>query len=356
MAQPFHLDRQPDFERLRKVLMCEGEPDRVPFIELGVHPIFKGLMIERPCVTVADEIEFAQRAGYDYIKLQPAIDMNPAKIMPASGPQVFELEEGAGQRRWADEHTGVITKWQEFERYVWPRPKDVSYARFEEACRLLPENMGVIGQYGDIFTLVWELMGFERFAEALFEEPDLVEALFEKVGSIIYNLFENMADFPCVKALWFTDDIAYAGGLMVSPDVLRKYLFPWMARIGELCRRRSIPFLYHSDGVLYEVLDDLIALGVNGLHPIEPKSMDLSELKQRVGGRLALLGHIEVDTLARGTPEEVERLVRTALLKGAPGGGYAIGSSNSLPEYCKWENYLTMLQAADRWGRYPLTL
>ncbi len=355
MERPI-INRKPDFERLRKVLFCQGEPDVVPFIELGVHPIFKAKMIGRPCKTVADEIEFAQIAGYDFIKLQPIIDMNPGRIFPEGGPKIFEVAEGAGERRWADEHAGVITNWAEFERYVWPKPEDVDYSRFEDAEKLLPSEMGVIGQYGDIFTLVWELMGFENFAVALYEEPDLVAALFDKVGSIITNLFETMADFSCVKALWFTDDIAYAGGLMIGPEFYRQYLFPWMRRIGDLCRQRGIPYLYHSDGILYDVLDELMELGVNALHPIEPKSMDIVEVKQRGQGRLAVLGHIEVDTLARGTPEEVEELVKQAIKRAAPGGGYAIGSSNSLPEYCKWENYLTMLQAADRWGRYPISL
>lgn len=349
-------EREPNFARLRQVLFCQGEPDKVPFIELGIHPIFKSRLLGRPCTTVADEIEFAKTAGYDYIKLQPGIDMNPGKIFPNGGPQTFELGEGTGQRRWADEHTGVITNWQEFERYVWPKPEDVDYSRFEEAERILPQEMGVIGQYGDIFTLVWELMGFENFAIALYEEPDLVAALFEKVGSIIFNLFENMSTFERVQALWFTDDIAYAGGLMIAPEFYRQYLFPWMRRIGDLCKKRGIPYLYHSDGVLYDVLDELIDLGVNALHPIEPKSMDIVEVKRRGQGRLAVLGHIEVDTLARGTPEDVENLVKDAVRRAAPGGGYAVGSSNSLPEYCRWENYLTMLRAADRWGRYPIAV
>jgi uroporphyrinogen decarboxylase len=350
------LNRRPDFNRLRQVLFCAGEPDLVPFIELGVHPLFKARMIGRPCTSVADEIEFARTAGYDFIKLQPIIDMNPGRIFPPAGPQTFEVAEGTGERRWADEHAGVITNWDEFERYVWPRPQDVDYSGFEEAEKILPDEMGVIGQYGDIFTLVWEFMGFENFAIALYEEPDLVAALFDKVGSIITSLFETMATFRCVKALWFTDDIAYAGGLLIAPQFYRRYLFPWMRRIGDLCRQRDIPYLYHSDGVLYDVLDELIGLGVNGLHPIEPKSMDIVEVKRRGGGRLAVLGHIEVDTLARGTPADIERLVRDAIVRAAPGGGYALGSSNSLPEYCRWENYIAMLQAADRWGRYPISV
>jgi uroporphyrinogen decarboxylase len=350
------LNRKADFTRLRKALLSQGEPDCVPFIELGVHPVWKAKMIGRPCTAVADEIEFARLAGYDFIKLQPGIDMNPSKILPAGGAQTTALTTGDGTRRWADEHSGVINSMEDFERYVWPKPEEITYTRFEDAERLLPPEMGVIGQYGDIYTLVWEQMGFENFAMAIYEDPDLVTALFDKVGGIVHNLYENMVTFPRVQAMWLSDDLAYTGGLMVAPDVFREYLFPWVRKIGDLCESRNIPFLYHSDGVLWDVLDDLIDCGVTALHPIEPKSMDLAEVKERAGGKLAVLGHIEVDTLARGTPEQIEELVKDALRRGAPGGGYAIGSSNSVPEYAKYENYIAMLEAADRWGNYPINL
>ncbi|MEI7634611.1 MAG: uroporphyrinogen decarboxylase family protein [bacterium] len=351
-----HIERHPDFSRLRKALMCQGEADRVPFIELGVHRMFKEQIIGHSCLTVPDEIEFAQRAGYDYIKIQPVIDMNPGKIYPAGGPQTFTLGVDTGERRWADEHGGAINSWEDFERYVWARPEDVNYSRLEEAARILPPDIGLIGQYGDIFTFVWTLMGFENFSLAIYEQPDLIDALFERVGGIICNLFENMASMERMDAMWFSDDLAYTGGLMISPNLFRKHLFPWVKKIGDFCRRRGIPFLYHSDGKLWEVIDDLIVCGVTALHPIEPKAMDIAEVKRRYAGRLAVLGNVEVDLLSRGSTEDVEAQVRAILRRAAPGGGFALGSSNSVPEYVKPENYAAMLNAGDRWGIYPIEM
>ncbi len=126
------VTRKPDFTRLRKALLCEGEPDRVPNIELGVHDVFKGLIIGRSCSSVEDEVDYARIAGYDYIKIQPGINMNPGGILPAGGARVAATEEG-GMRRWADEHDGIFRSLDDVERYVWPKPQDVSYARLEEA-------------------------------------------------------------------------------------------------------------------------------------------------------------------------------------------------------------------------------
>lgn len=348
------ISRKPDFSRLRNALLCQGEPDCVPNIELGVHPSFKARIIGRPMSGVADEIEFARTAGYDYIKLQPGIDMNPGKIFPSGGSQQLRVTEEGGQRRWADEHEGIFKTFEDFEKYVWPKPEDVDYSRLEEANRTLPDEMGLIGQYGDIFTFVWGSMGFENFCLALYEDPELVEALFNKVGGIICNLFENMSSLSRIGAMWYSDDLAYTGGLMVSPRFYRQFLFPWVRKIGDLCKKRNIPFLYHSDGVLWDVIDDLIGCGVTSLHPIEPKAMEIAEVKERVRGKLALLGNIDVDLLSRGTPEEIEAEVKDRLQRVAPGGGYALGSSNSVPEYCSFENYVKMLETCDRCGGYPI--
>lgn len=350
------LQRKPDFSRLRKALLREGEPDCVPFCELGVAPVIKGRLLGRPCKSVADEIQFARMAGYDFVKLQPGINMNPANILSKGGPRTSQLTDDGPTRKWASEHDGVIATMEDFERYVWPSPGDVDYSRLEEACRILPDDMAVIGQYGDIYTLIWESMGFETFAMALYEDPDLIQALFDKVGGIVYNLFENMATMERVGALWYSDDLAYTGGLMVDPSCFREYLFPWVKKMGDLCKKRNIPFLYHSDGVLWDVMDDLIACGVTSLHPIEPKSMDVAEVKERAAGKLAVVGSIEVDTLCRGSKEDIEALVKDRMRRAAPGGGFALGSSNSVPEYANIDNYIAMLQAGDRWGRYPIAV
>jgi uroporphyrinogen-III decarboxylase len=83
--------------------------------------------------------------------------------------------------------------------------------------------------------------------------------------------------------------------------------------------------------------------------------MDLAELKRRYGRRVCLCGHIDVDTLSRGTPGQVEQLVKEAIRTAGPGGGYIAGSSNSVAYYCRPENVRAMQQAVMRYGRYPIS-
>ncbi len=109
-------------------------------------------------------------------------------------------------------------------------------------------------------------------------------------------------------AVWYGDDLAYTEGLMVSPKVLRKYFFPWIEELAAMAHAAGMPFIMHTDGNVQAVLDDLIALGLNALHPIEPKAMDLYELKRRYGQKLAFFGNIDLGytlVAGEGTPQAI---------------------------------------------------
>ncbi len=321
----------------------------VPMCELGVHPIVKERLLGRPLHTLKDEVDFWNQAGYDYVKLQPGADFNPARI--GVSEQKILKEDGSLGYNWAAEGAGVIINEQELERYVFPSPDDFDYSRFEQVQALLPDGMGVIGQYGDIFTMTWEMMGFESFSFALFENPELIRELNRRLGDLVVSMFEYFAQCDAVDVLWYSDDIAFSSGLLMSPDVLREYFFPWLKKIGDLAKKSGKPLIYHTDGVLWEVMDDIIACGVDALHPIEPKAMALAEVKQKYGDRLCLIGHVDVDLLARGTPEQVREKVRQNIETAGYNGGYMVGSGNSIPDYVKFENYMAMLQAAKEFGR-----
>jgi uroporphyrinogen decarboxylase len=341
------LPPRPNIAEFLKVLRREPA-SYVPNAELGVHPVIKERYIGRPILSVADEVEFWWKAGYDYVKLQPAVSFDPAGV--AEHRNLMPNVDGTVVRKWASEKDGVILCHADLESYRFPKTSEIGYERFSQARQHLPPGMGIVGQYGDIFTMTWEMMGFEAFSMAVYEEPDLVNELNERLGGIVVAMFDKMASDPAVDALWYSDDIAYATGLMVSPATLRRWFFPWLKQIGDLARAAGKPLIYHTDGVLYDVMDEIIACGVDALHPIEPKAMDLAEVKTRYGNRLCLIGHVDVDMLARGTEEEVREQVRKNIAAAWNGTGYCAGSGNSIPEYVKYENYLAMLDEVGKVG------
>jgi uroporphyrinogen decarboxylase len=192
---------------------------------------------------------------------------------------------------------------------------------------------------------------------ALVDDPDLVAAVFEKVGRFQYRVFENMLQFDCVGLLWHADDIAFSTQLMVNPGILRKHVFPWYKEMNRATHHTGRLAVYHSDGALQEVLEDIVACGFDGLNPIEPKAMDIKETKRQYGSRISILGNIDlIYTLTRGTPEEVRAEVRQRLHDLAPGGGYAVASANSIPEYVPFANFNAMREAVFEYGRYPISV
>ena len=336
---------RPDLDQLITTLR-RGKGTHVPNVELGIHPVIKERFLGRPVVTLADDVEFWQKAGYDYIKLQPTVDFNPGRV--GADQNLMASADGTVVRKWASEGAGVIQSMDDLERYVFPRREEIGYERFDAVRALLPAGMGVCGQYGDIFTMTWEMMGFENFSMAVYEQPELVGELNNRVGEIVVGMFERMTAHPAVDILWYSDDIAYASGLMVSPALLRKYFFPWLKAIGDLARAVGKPFIYHTDGVLWDVMEDIIACGVDALHPIEPKAMAIAGVKRRYGDRLCLIGHVDVDLLSRGTTDEVREQVRRNIREAGFDGGYCAGSGNSIPEYVTFDNYVAMLDEVRR--------
>ena len=102
-------------------------------------------------------------------------------------------------------------------------------------------------------------------------------------------------------------------------------------------------------------MNDIIGCGFDGLNPLEPPTMDINLVKKEYGSRISLLGNIDLGyTLTRGTPAEVREEVRQRIHDLAPGGGFALASSNSVPEYVPYANYTAMREATFEFGRYPI--
>jgi len=361
----------PDFDNLRVALLNKGEPKRVPLFEGSVHEDLKSKFLGKPMAGLETEVAFWMQAGYDYVPLtiglRQVIRGEISGVMGAKDVQTTILKPAEARynpfsketsvRMWAEEGTGIITSQKDFDEYPWPEPEDFNYSPLNDVSRYLPEGAQVIVNVGYIFMASWMLMGLETFCTALVDNPDLIKKVVDKVGATQYQVMETILDYDCVGAARMPDDMAYGTGTIISPMDLRRYIFPWYEKTGQLVHSKNLPYLLHSDGRLYEVLDDLIDCGFHALHPIEPNSMDIEYLKKQYGHRLCLCGNINLDyTLTLGTPEEVEQEVKDRLRQIAPGGGYCLGSSNSVPEYVPFENYMTMREALLRYGQYPINV
>ena len=143
------------------------------------------------------------------------------------------------------------------------------------------------------------------------------------------------------------DDIAYRGGTLVSPELLRKWLFPWMKKYTEIAHKNGKVFTYHADGNFKTVAEDIIQAGVDGKQAFEEVSYSVTDFKKDYGDRISVLGGIDVDLMTRLSEKELRRYVRKVLEICAPGGGYTVGSGNTFATYIPIENYMAMLDEAE---------
>jgi uroporphyrinogen decarboxylase len=344
-----------DFRRLR-IALERGMPDRVPCADVDINPTVKAQFLGRPVDSIEVEVEFWVKAGYDFVGLDKTVWEYEA-LDPRAKEATYDYASTGeeSKRGWVSEGTGVIRSLEDVEVYPWPT-EDLDYSVFDDLDRVMPSSMKAIPLSGGLLTTSWGLIGFEDFCMALYENPELIEAVMARVGALVLRSLERITEFECVGAVWFADDIAYTEGLIFSPEHLRKYFFPWLREAVKICKRHDLPFIYHTDGQIWEVMEDIIEAGVDAIQPIEPKAMDIVEVKRRYGDRLGILGNIDLGyTLTMGTPAEVEAEVQDRIRSLGPGGGYIVSSSNSIPEYVPVDNFRAMVEATRKYGNYPIS-
>lgn len=130
--------------------------------------------------------------------------------------------------------------------------------------------------------------------------------------------------------LWDFDDMADKDGPFFTSEELQDLFLPYMKKAAD---KITIPWIFHSDGDLFDVIDDLMTLGMNGLHPLEPGVMDLKRLKGEYGQKLCLVGNIDMKHIMTSASEERDRRLYRRLLgdHGRRQGGYIISDSNQVP-------------------------
>lgn len=351
----------PDFERFRKAVMREGEPDRIPFAELfhdleiveaimgEKMPSGKGREAERAAVKF--RIDFWYRMGYDYARFGPGIAFPTKQSLAAQDTATLSR----GQRGWTDEAHGAIENRQDFDAARWPKPEEINYRAIEIAASLLPDGMKLIMGTGGVLEHVMWIMGYQPFALAIYDDPELIDDMFEKVGSLLLSAYETCASMEEMGALWLGDDMGFKTQTMISAEALRRWVFPWQKKLADAAHAQGKPFILHACGNLEEVMDDLIDyVGIDAKHSFEDVIMPVAEAKKKYGDRIGIVGGVDVDLLARGSEEQVRQYVRKIIRECGPGGGYCLGSGNSVTNYCKVENFLAMLDEGRKHGSYPI--
>ena len=343
----------PDYEAFLACLLHQGTPRRVHHIELfhdgeiqdaicRRYDLDAGLSRDDPYYTQTRLVLFQRFLGFDYVR--QGIE---GIEFPLNRDQVADTASLSreGGRSYMNENRGPITNWDEFERYPWPDPANISTRSLEWYERNLPDDMCVIagGGFAHFAEYLTWLMGYQTLCFALYDQRDLVQAITDRLLAFFIPALERMLQFERVKVVWGSDDLGFKTGTLISPDDLREFVLPGHKKMAEMAHAAGKPYLLHACGNLASILGDLIDdVKIDAKHSFEDTIEDVRTVKHTYGQRIALLGGIDLDFLCRSTPGQVRERTRSTLDACLPGGGYCLGTGNSVANYIPLDNYLAM--------------
>ena len=350
------MARKPDFSIILNTLKRKDEHGIVPFFELFADDeIMEEVMgyklakvEENPDRYFDQLISFYRELGYDYVPFYQAPRFPTPDYIHGEDTATYRRES----RKWMNEKGGPIKTLKDLHDADWPKPEEaVDFDLFRKLGEHLPEGMKVVGgASGGPFEHSSFLMGVENLSMAVYEDPELVNTLIEKIGNVLVGVAKIISSMDCVGAYCFGDDLGYKTSTIFSPRHLRRLVFPWYREIAAVVHGNGKPFVLHSCGNLAAVMDDIIEAGVDAKHSFEDQIMPVSEVKRRWGKRISILGGIDVDFLCHATTEQVRERTLKTLEECAPGGGYALGTGNTVANYIPVKNYLAMLEAGNEFN------
>lgn len=250
---------------------------------------------------------------------------------------------------------GTVNTPEDLEDYEAPDAFDPDIIEMME--RVLKPVKGGDAAIGAQCHSGWHLAfqvrgGIDKIAVDFYRNPSFARRLMDKVAKAGQRFAEAMIEVGA-DVLFVTDDYADNHGPLISPKLFREYELPNLKKIVEIGKKHGVPVVKHSDGNLYPILDDIINTGIAGLHPIEPGTMDLRDVKEKYGKQICLLGNVDCRyVLPYGSEEDVRRDVRRCIDAAAKDGGFILTSSNSIHANVKVENVYVMVDEARKYGKY----
>lgn len=335
-------------ERFLKALNRD-QPDRVPIWELIINePVIKNLL---PGGTYADFVEWAGLDGLcvgedqrfeksgEYLIDEWGIKWKPIDAginYPVKGP----IGEPSDLNGYSPPDPDADWRLKTLEAYV-------DRFKGERAIVLLSHETFEFSHYlvGGLRNL---FLHYHRNKDFVHRLSGIIS---EYKCRVIERAVKTGADVVLTG-----DDYADRKGPLMSVKQFEEFVLPYLRKAVQKAKGLGAPFVKHTDGNLWPIIDMIIDSGIDALDPIEPiAGMDIGEVKNRYGRRIAVVGNVDCSyVLPLGGEKEVEEAVKETIAKASPGGGHIMASSNSIHPAVKPSNYVLMIELTKRHGVYPI--
>lgn len=335
-------DREPDFNNLKLILEKKAAPRPVLFDFIIGDEKAKMLIQDEykddtELNRIISNIKAFDSAGYDFAPILVRGLEFKRNESTEKNMQTKSLNSGA-----------IITDRESYNNYVWPEITNCDFSIIKKAGAYLhPKAKFVPFSFDGILENTIGVVGYENLCLLLYDDPSVVDDVFNQVGRRMYQYYEGLIDYDEVGAIICNDDWGFNSQTMLPPKLMRKLVFPWYQKIVALAHAHGKYAILHSCGYFESVIDDIVdVMKFDGRHSYEDKIMPVEKAYDLLHPRLAVLGGMDIDFLARKSEDEIYDRCKKILLKTRNTGGYAIGSGNSIPDYISNENALALFKAA----------
>lgn len=362
-------------ERLVRALNFE-EPDRVPTFDSVRSPaIIRELGGTGPAEEVIPRAHKALGLDSGIASIGARRELSLAEI----------LAEEATERVWKSRRWGFLAcekpftfRWDPQTQTTWfidrpfknlddiadieiePLPEDEI---MEECVETLMRSKSAYEKHGVVFIAyggcsvlesAYRMLGWSLFIQVMYRARHLLRKLMEKASIAAVVCARVYSEANIGPAYIYGDDIAWNKGLFFNPEFLRKDWLPIVRKIIQPVRKAGIKPIYHSEGNTELMLNDLISAGFEGLYPVEYRSMDIGEIKEKYGDSMVLFGGVDNHYLLQhGSPSAIERQAKESIEKAAYGSGFVLSTDEINPE-TPTANAIAAYKTARKYGVYPL--
>ena len=205
---------------------------------------------------------------------------------------------------------------------------------------------------GELFEAAWRLRGLESFLVDLVERKEMAHYLLDRLADLARRNVTTLVSAG-VDVLALDDDVGMPGTMMISPGTWREFFKPRLAGLIEAARavKPDIRVIYHSDGHIEPILDDLVEIGIAAINPVQPEHMDAVRIRRRFGTRLALWGTVgRQTTFSFAAPDEIRSEVRLRLATLGHAGLVLCPAYDVDEPDIPWANVTAFLEAGAAFG------
>lgn len=343
------------YQRVKTALELK-QPDQVPIVEF----VIDSKVIKGACPEAKDQADFAEIVGLDAVTCLGISQFN--KISENSDGTYLDewgvLYKEGGSETISHPIKGPIHTMYDLKHYV-PPDSDALHrlGNLPELVKRFKGRKAIIFLQRAAFMWSAYLNGLDNLLMNFLLQPKFAHALLDIVLAVNERIVRNAVEAGA-DIIVAGDDYASNRSPLMFPDLFRKFILPRLKKFVDAVHEEGGYIIKHSDGNIWPLLDMIVDTGIDAINPMEPVAgMDIGEVKKRYGSRVCLVGNIDCGEVLSNSPvEEVEAAVKECILKASSGGGHIICSSNSIHSSVRPENYLAMIKATKKFGKYPIKL